>query len=312
MRSFEGLSASQQRKRWEERATDTRPRVSSGFVQLDELLNRGGFSPGEVVVMGGRTHTRKSTVMLNMVERLLRMSLPVGLVGLDEPTPSYVAKLASVFTRKPHAYLEEHWGTEEVQEWLDTGYWPYVEKLSLTSGSRPGFEDLTAWLATCEVDVGERPRVVFIDYVSLLERNKYHGQDANRIPRVFEDLQVWAADEDISVVALHQVSRGGHHREHLPMRLEHLKYGGEEFADVVLATFRPALELLGNLSREQAELEMREDFDEEEYGNAVQRVRRYENSTFLQLLKNRPGTELSESGIELLSPTKSIYLEPAA
>lgn len=311
-REFRGLAADEQKARWAERATDTRPRISSGFPGLDALLNRGGFAPGELVILGGRTHTRKSTVMLNMAERLLRQGTPVGFLGLDEPTPSYIAKLASVFTQLPHEHLEENWDNPSIQARLEEDYWPHVEKLSITEGYRPSFDQMTGWLDMADVETGARPRIVFIDYVSLLARDKYTGQDVTRIPRLFEDLQVWTSENEVVTVALHQVGRGDN-RYHgdTPMRLEFLKYGGEEFADVVLATYRPELNILGNLDRMGAELEMGDSFDEEKWTESVARVKRYQHSTFVQLLKNRPGVHLLQEGIELLSPTDSIYMRPA-
>lgn len=311
-KDFKGLSAEEQRARWEARATDTRPRISSGFPGMDELLNRGGFAPGELVILGGRTHTRKSTVMLNMAAKLLQQGTPVGFLGLDEPTPSYVAKLASVFTRLPHDHLESNWHDASVQARLDEDYWPHVKHFSVTEGYRPSFDQMTAWLEMADIDTGARPRVVFVDYVSLLARDKYTGQDVTRIPRLFEDLQVWTSEQDVVTIALHQVGRGDN-RYHgdTPMRLEFLKYGGEEYADVVLGTYRPALNVLGNLDRMSAELEMGDDFDEDKWTDACARVARYGDSTFLQLLKNRPGVHLLQEGIELLSPTDAIYLRPA-
>src|SRR6266542_2414955 len=87
--------------------------------------------------------------------------------------------------------------------------------------------------------------------------------------------------------------------------LDDLKYGGEEFADVVLGTFRPALDPLGNMTQAQAEAEYGEDFDEHLWGNAVANVRKYWQSTFVQLLKNRPGEDLDLTGMELRSAGKS-------
>lgn len=309
---FRGLGYEEQKAVWERRATDTRPRISSGFLAMDALLNRGGFARGELVILGGRTHTRKSTVMLNMVERLLRSDVPVGVLGLDEPTASYIAKLASVFLQLPHDHLEEHWADHSVQARLGEDFWPHARRLSVTQGARPSFDAMTTWLEMADVDTGARPEVVFIDYLSLLARDKYTGQDVTRIPRLFEDLQVWTTEQEVVTIVLHQVGRGDN-RYHgdTPMRLEFLKYGGEEFADVVLATYRPAMNVLGNLDRVSAELEMGDDFDEVKWQDACGRVARYEKSTFLQLLKNRPGVHLLQEGIELVSPHDAIYLHAA-
>jgi len=94
------------------------------------------------------------------------------------------------------------------------------------------------------------------------------------------------------------------------MTSEGLLYGGEQQADIILATYRPALNLLGNMSRPVAEMVEGDRFDEEKYANAVKHVRESKNSTMLQLLKNRPSTkgELFE-GIELYSPNESQYIE---
>lgn len=311
--TFQGIGHEEMKAVWAERATDTRPRISSGFPGLDDLLNRGGFASGELVILGGRTHTRKSTVMLNMTERLLRSGTPVWFVGLDEPTPSYIAKLASVFTHMPHSWLEDTWAEPTTQAMLDRDFWPHAELLSVTRGARPTFDVLSQELDMATVATkGKRPRVVFIDYVSLLARDKYTGQDVTRIPRLFEDLQVWTSQQDVVTIALHQVGRGDN-RYHgdTPMRLEFLKYGGEEYADVVLGTYRPDLNPLGKLDESSAMREMGDDWDETKWGDAVSRHARYEKSTFVQLLKNRPGVHLLEQGIELLSPTESIYMHPA-
>lgn len=306
--TFRGLAVEEMKTVWAERATDTRPRISSGWTMLDEMLNHGGFSPGEVVVLGGRTHTRKTTVMLNWVAALLRGGVSVGMVGLDEPTPSYIAKLASILTGVPHATLEDNW--DDVQERLDEEVWETLRLLWMSQGYRPDIDQLTAWWDGA-LAPADHPRIVFIDYAGLTSRDKYHGGDATRIPRIFEDLQVWTKDLDITTVLLHQVSRGDHGREYLPMQMDHLKYGGEDFADVVLTTYRPSLDPLGNVGREQAEMEMGDKWDEEKWQAAVLKCRRYEHSTMLQLLKNRPGVHLSFEGIELRSPSDAMTMRQA-
>src|SRR6266545_2717663 len=95
MTDFSGIGVTEQLKSWEMRATDTRPAVGTGWPGIDSLLHRGGLSPGHLAVIAGRTHTRKTTVALNIVTNLLRADVPVGLVALDEPVASYVGKLAS-------------------------------------------------------------------------------------------------------------------------------------------------------------------------------------------------------------------------
>ncbi len=72
---------------------DKRPAIPTGFAGLDSLLRRGGLLPGNLVLLGGRTGTRKTTVVVNMVVSMAQANIPVGPVGLDEQPWQYVVKL---------------------------------------------------------------------------------------------------------------------------------------------------------------------------------------------------------------------------
>jgi replicative DNA helicase len=293
------------------RATDRRPVITTGFPGLDSLFHRGGLQAGTLVVLGGRQHTRKTTVMLNWILNLLFEGVPTALISLDEPLAMYVSKLLSAMTRLPSEWLENEWETPKVEEYR-AQYKGATTNLAMTVGSRPTMQQLTQVLEN-ETE-HERPRVVFIDYLTLLGRDKYAGQDANRIPRLMEELQVWTSEQAVVTVALHQVGRmddghaGRRYHGSTPLTAESLRYGGEEQADIVLGTFRPALDHLGNHSLAMAKVVYGKDFDEEEWSNAVERVRDTKNSTFIQLLKNRPGVKLAQEGIELVSPDESQFL----
>jgi hypothetical protein len=66
------------------------------------------------------------------------------------------------------------------------------------------------------------------------------------------------------------------------------------------------------MTYDQAQQYMGDKFDEETFADAVQRVNKYRDSTFLQLLKNRPGTRTNEKGIELKSQGESMKMIPAS
>lgn len=310
---FEGLGPDEQWQAWEERATDVRPRIATGFRSLDDLLAGRGFAPGTLVILGGRTHTRKTTVMMNLIANMLIKQVPVGLIGLDEAPQSYVAKLASTISGVPHTELEENWGSNKK---VRDDYMDLAKNLSITRGYRPDFDKLTGWLNTAEVTMAARPRVVFLDYVSLLTRDKYAGAENQRVSRLIEGLQVWTNEQEVVTVALHQVGRmdeGTLMRYHgdTPMTLESLKYGGEEIADIVLGTFRPSLNPLGNMTEEQARMDLGDRFDFDSWSETVDRVRAQQDTTYLQLLKNRPGVHLNHRGIALKSVGLSQQMRPA-
>lgn len=242
---------------------------------------------------------------------MLRGGVAVGLVGLDEAPHSYVAKVASALSGVSHEYIEENWNAEGGKA-VREQYEELARNFVLSVGYRPDFASLSSWLDMAGVRA-TRPQVVFIDYVSLLTRDKYAGQEVQRVARLIEELQVWTNEEAVVTIALHQVGRmdegtGGRYHGDTPLSLESLKFGGEEIADVVLGTYRPALSPVGNMDISQAKAALGSNFDEDTYYEAVARVKKYRDSTFLQVVKNRPGTRTNEHGIELLSVEDSMKM----
>lgn len=289
--------------------TDPRGRVGTGFSELDFLLRRGGLAPGELVLLGGRTGTRKTTVTCNMIVNVLKQNVPVGLVGLDEASHSYIAKLLSTISGAALDRIEAEWPADHLME----QYQELAKNFVMFGGSRPDMKDLSIWLQDSEIQHGVRPRFVFIDFTSKLGRNKFDGGEVQRMQRLIEDLKVWTNEEEVTTVALHQVGRldeGSGLRYHgaTPMTLEGLKYAGEEDADIVLATYRPAKDPFGNMRQDMAMAFKGDSFSMEKWEAARETVEKYREYTFLQLLKNRPNTETQEQGIPLKSIGQSMQM----
>lgn len=296
------------------RVSDSRPRVATGFPTFDARLNRGGFAPGELVILAGRTGTRKTTVTLNIIASMMRSGVRVGFVTLDEPPAAYTVKLASVLFDQSIATLEATY-----PDWVDE-YRKLTATLTMSKGYRPTTDELTQWKAMAEFD-GQPLQVIFLDYISLLERDRFAGQEVQRISRLVEELQVWTNEQEVVLVALHQVGRfdegsGGRYHGESPLSLEGLKYGGEEIADVVMATYRPALDPVGRMTLEDAYAYFpdgwKDDRVHKAWDTARRRVDKYRDSTFLQLLKNRPGEQPDGDafhGVELVSPDASMVMQ---
>jgi len=306
---FQGLGPSEQLREWEAVATDPRPRAASGIAPLDDLLNRRSFGAGELVILGGRMHTRKTGVACNIIVNMLRAGVPVGLVGLDESPAMYVAKLASAMSGQAHTTLGENWDTPKASK-VREEYRELAKLLSVTKGYRPELSALTGWLDTADV-TSARPRVVVIDYLSLLARARYQKGNAERVQNLIEDVQVWTNDNEVTTIVLHQVGRmdDSTKRYHgdSPMTPEQLMYGGEQAADIILSTFRPALEPIGNMTEKQA---LAEGIDQEEWEAKREAVEEARDITMLQLTKNRPGVELLYRGLKLRSFGHSQRMQP--
>lgn len=298
---------------------DTTRSIPTGFAGIDSLLRRGGLQPGNLVLLGGRTGTRKTTVVSNMVVSMAQANIPVGLVGLDEQPWQYVEKLMSAFSGWPLDRIEEKWDDDEGQALR--AEWKALARgtVHVLGGKRPLPEHLGAALDMAAVGpkgAEARPRVIFIDYLKLMSRRgQFSYGDNSRIPQLVEELQVWSTENQVAVVALHQLSRNDEHggqnsrsNGHIPMTLTQLMYGGEDSADIVMGTYRPAMDPLALMAFDIAKMVLGDRFDEDDYWARKANAKKYEHSTFLQLLKNRPGTDREERGVELVSPDRSMRM----
>lgn len=295
---------------------DTRRAIPTGFAGIDSLLRRGGILPGNLVLFGGRTGTRKTTVLANMAVAMARADVPVAVVGLDEQPWQYVIKLMSAWSGRSQEWLEGRWdedlGKQFRREWRQFA----KDRVFIYGGKRPTPDHLTGVVEMAGMG-GSPPAVIFIDYLKLMTRKgSFAYGDNSRIPQLVEELQLWSTENQVAVVALHQLSRndehggGGNSRNngHIPMTLAQLMYGGEDSADIVLGTYRPAKNPLGLMKMDVARQVLGDRFDEDDYYVAKGLVEKYAQTTFLQLLKNRPGTLTEERGIELLSPDDSMAM----
>ena len=278
------------------------------------MLRRTSFGPGTLAFLAGRMHTRKTAVMVNLIINMLRADVPVGLVGLDEAPFMYVSKLASAMTGESHVVLDDMWANySPVSGYMDTmqdEYKKLTQKFSFTAPARPNLDDLADWVEMESV-LSERKRVIFIDYLSLLERGKYDGKDSSRIPRLCEDLKMWANKHQMVVIALHQVGRtddSAARRYHgsTPITPEQLMFGGEQQADIIMATYRPSLDPEGSLSQEEA---ISQGIAQADWQTKADRVSAFQQDTMLQLIKNRPGVVLDTKGIRLRSVGMSQKME---
>lgn len=288
---------------------DPRGTISTGFSELDSLLRKGGLASSTLTLLGGRTGTRKTTTTANLMANMIDQGTAVGLVGLDGGlSNNYLGRLFSVWSGFTMEDIEAEWNTGDIEATKEA-YQKWASNLSVYNGElRPSMADLTRWLAESESPSSGtvRPEVVFIDYVSLLHRQRWDGQENQRIHRLIEELQVWTHDHEVCTVAIHQVGRadegvGIRYHGDTPMSLEGLKYGGEEIADIVLATYRPARDPIGNMEWDMARQVKGERFTKDDWQAAVERVNKYQDYTYLQLLKNRPGVHTNEKGIPLRS-----------
>jgi DNA repair protein RadA/Sms len=113
------------------------PRFSSGFAEVDRVLG-GGFVPGEVILLGGEPGVGKSTLLLQVAQRLRPRSI-VYVVG--EESPGQIRLRAERLGITEGLHLLRATEIEEVLRILERAHPEvlFVDSIqSLTAGGAPG------------------------------------------------------------------------------------------------------------------------------------------------------------------------------
>ena len=100
---------------------------------------------------------------------------------------------------------------------------------------------------------------------------------------------MWTNDLGLVTIVLHQVGRQDdttrRYHGHKPIPPEQLMYGGEQQADIILATYRPALDPVAMMTQDDA---VAEGISITDWQAKVAHAQAYRDDTMLQLIKNRP------------------------
>ena len=216
--------------------------ISSGFKPLDDLT--GGFEKGKVYVIGGRPGMGKEELMLSMIKDIvLKSKLPVLLFSTNYKKSDYVERLLSSHCDIPTTHL--HKGLMKDYEWirLDKGVHA-LEKAPLfihDSLDLP-LNELTEIACICIKEKGIK--VIFIDFLQMIDFAKEDGNISERIAKVMGSLKQLACLFNIPIIAGSMLNRGVEWRDGIEGKqpqfvdLANSSYI-EELADVVMMVYRP-------------------------------------------------------------------------
>ena len=274
-------------------AQDPRARVGFGFPSIDErVLRNGGMAPGDVAMLIGRSEVGKTQFLTNVLHNMVMQGVSVLDVSLEMSTPQKVMRMACVAyeldSRTLETGLKDGW--PKAFDWLDQYEEDFkhygVYKPTDTEGA--GFDDIDIALGEFEARTGSPARVVALDFLGLMKREQYSGQEVVRIPRLAAEAERWADAREVSLILLHQTGRQNEvdptKRNHgaTPLDMTDAMYGGEANMDYVFGLYRPA------------KAPPPQDVDSEEYQEWEAMVFELRNRMFLQVLKSRHSARTPE------------------
>jgi replicative DNA helicase len=202
----------------------------------------GGFTKGELTVIGARPGQGKSALVISLIRNLAKQGIGCGLFSLEMSKNELIQRLASqesqVFAfRIKQGDLNQldkdslHTAVSNMKKWnvkiFDSAAMD-IRKLKTRA---------TMWKRKHGI------QVIFIDYLQLMDSsNPKETNRVNVISEISRGLKVLARELDVPVIALSQLSRRVDERPDKMPQLSDLRESGsiEQDADVVWMMMRPA------------------------------------------------------------------------
>jgi replicative DNA helicase len=212
--------------------------IQTGLLQYDEKV--GGLIPGEFVVIGARPAMGKTHLIVNMALNISKVH-PVLYYSLEISEMMLTSRIAAAITKIPtNVILSSELNEQQEASMLKLS--DEIEKLQLYIYERNS-NSMTGFKAMCREHVKNKGiKVVFVDYLQLLNSSRYRNNRELEIGYISRELKNIARELNICVVATSQLSRSVEQRggDKRPI-LSDLRESGsiEQDADKVFFLYRP-------------------------------------------------------------------------
>lgn len=211
----------------------------TGFPELDDRLG-GGVRPGKLTLLAARPSMGKTALLTRMARLVAGEEVPVSLFSLEVDRLSVTTNMLAAETRVSASRIAAGRMTpEEGQRFLAAVETFERLPMQVHEGRRWCLSDLA-----CAVRQDVRrwgTRVVFVDYVQLIEPDAEGRTRAEEVSQISRELKLLALELDVALVAAAQLVRDVEKRRDKWPMLSDLKESGglEQDADVVMLLHRP-------------------------------------------------------------------------
>ena len=214
--------------------------IASGFERIDQMT--AGWHPGELIVLAARPSMGKTALALRFALHAAHSRHPVLLFSLEMNKQSLAMRILSIEGRVSLQSLRT--GRLSDDEWKRLGRaLGELDALPLLIDDRPGIgvADIKAAARRMEREMGLS--LIVVDYLQLLlpERYRRDGTREQEVAAIAQGLKRLAAELNVPIIALSQLSRAVETRHDKRPQLSDLRESGsiEQEADVVLMLYRP-------------------------------------------------------------------------
>jgi len=225
-------AAEQMQRAYDDPAADAG--ILSGLPGLDRITN--GWKPGELVIVGARPSTGKTTFALNQTaEAVLRQNAQAIFYSLEMPTPQVMRHLLSAEARIDRdAFRRQQLHPEDFARLARAVAAFRRAKLRVRDNARD-VEGIAADLAQHAQGL-HRPALVIVDYLQIVESRAAASEKRYaQVGAVSRALKLLAMQFRVPVIALAQLSRELDRTDREPVLADLRESGSlEQDADMVL------------------------------------------------------------------------------
>lgn len=198
------------------------PRIYTGYTGLDAVCQ--GFLPGQVLIFLAKTGVGKTLMLCNLAYQMRRHKILFLSLEMTD---------IEVYERMRRIYLFHHPNaTDEQVEFA-------LENIVVCDENRLGEKDFVALCDEYEVEMGERPDVILVDYLGYYARGQRGNGPYEKTSNAVMQLKAEAKANKVFVISPSQVNRVA--KEGKPIDLDDARDSGaiEETADFLLAIWKP-------------------------------------------------------------------------
>lgn len=212
--------------------------VPTGFTALDNKLS--GLQKSDLIVLGGRPSTGKTSLALDMARNAALAGHNVGVFSLEMSREQVIDRIVSAESQVPLWHIL----TGRIQD--DTEFMMIQNALDRLSGAKlfiddsPSLNILQMRSMARRLQVEHGLELLIVDYLQLIRPRTSSDNIVAQITEISRSLKALARELKVPVLAVSQLSRNVEQRDHKTPRLSDLRDSGsiEQDADIVAFIYR--------------------------------------------------------------------------
>ena len=208
--------------------------LSSGFQSLDALIT--GFRPETLTVLAGRPSMGKSTLALNIADKVSQ-SKNVVFYSLEMGQVQLMLKLASSHSSIHLSKIDNDNMTSTEQEKFYTTL-NKIGNQNLTIIDKGGVSIADVVSKSRQLNSEKKIDMIVIDYLQIMKYDK--GKEIHELGTITRELKYLSKELGIPIIVLSQLSRSLESRENKRPFMSDLRSSGEieQDADIIVMVYR--------------------------------------------------------------------------